>query len=53
VEYERADDGTETYRIYGAYTHVLRKVLGFDPQTWQYHFLIANRRLNAIAGVRR
>lgn len=53
VHYSKDDDGVETYVLLGAYTHVLRNVLGFDPQTWQYEFLIGHKRLNAIAGVRR
>lgn len=42
-------DGTTTYKLYGAYTHLLRKVLGFSPQSWQMKFLLGQRRLNTIA----
>lgn len=47
------DDGTTVYKLYGAYTHLLRKVLWFSPQTWQMKFLLGQKRLNAIAWVRR
>jgi hypothetical protein len=43
------DDGTTTYKLYGAYTHLLRKVLGFTPQSWQMKFLLGQKRLNTIA----
>jgi len=46
-------DGTTTYKLYGAYTHLLRKVLGFSPQSWQMKFLLGQKRLNTIAWVRR
>lgn len=42
-------DGTTTYKLYGAYTHLLRKVLGFSPQSWQMKFLLGQKRLNTIA----
>lgn len=42
-------DGTTTYKLYGAYTHLLRKVLGFTPQSWQMKFLLAQKRLDTVA----
>ncbi len=53
IEIVNNKDGTTIYKLYGAYTHLLRKVLGFSPQSWQMKFLLAQKRLNTIAGVRR
>jgi len=36
-----------------AYTHVLRNILWFKPQTWQYKCLINQMRINYVAWVRR
>lgn len=44
---------TTTYKLYWAYTHLLRATLGFYPQSWQYKFLISQKRLCTVAGVRR
>lgn len=51
---ERSIDWVYTiYKVYWAYTHILRKVLWFNPQTWQYIFLVKKKRLNAVAWSRR
>lgn len=55
-EYYRVEDqggGISVIYLYGAYTHVLRDLLGFKPLTWQYKFLVNERRINYVAGVRR
>lgn len=49
----RVEWDVEVYEIFWAYTHILRKVLGFNPQTWQYLFLMRKKRLNAVAWSRR
>lgn len=43
----------QVIKMYWAYTQVLRSVLGFNPQTWQYKYLIWHKRLNFVAGTRR
>lgn len=42
-----------TIKLFWAYTHVLRDILWFKPQTWQYKFLINQERINYVAWVRR
>ncbi len=39
--------------MYGAFTHVLRDLLDFKPLTWQYKFLLSQKRINFVAGARR
>lgn len=39
--------------MYWAYTHILRDLLDFKPLTWQYKFLLNQRRLSFVAGCRR
>lgn len=50
---QNKENGTIIYRIYGAYTHVLRNVLWFKPQSWQMKFLLSQNRLSTVAWVRR
>ena len=40
-------------RMYWAYTHMLRDLLDFKPLTWQYKFLLNQRRLSFLASCRR
>lgn len=47
------NDWTQTIKIRWAYTHILRRVLSFRPQTWQYNFLMRQNRLNVVAWTRR
>jgi len=47
------DKNIERIQIFWAYTHVLRNILWFSPQTWQYKFLISQKRINYVAWVRR
>ena len=53
VEVKDLGDGKREISIKGAYTHTLRRVLGYDPQDWQARNLVNERRLNYVAGVRR
>lgn len=47
------EDWTLTIKIYWAYTHILRNILWYNPQTWQYKYLMREKRLNVVAGCRR
>ena len=47
------DMGYKHYILVWAYTHVLRQMLKFDPQTWQYKFLVNFNRINFVAWSRR
>lgn len=40
-------------RMYWAYTHMLRDLLDFKPLTWQYKFLLNQKRISFVAGCRR
>lgn len=54
VPYQVTNEGdVQVIKLFGAYTQVLRSVLGFNPQTWQYKYLIGHKRLNYVAGTRR
>ena len=46
-------DGSLTITLYWAYTHILRNVLSYDPQSWQYKYLMREKRLNMVAWCRR
>ena len=39
--------------LYWAYTHVLRDLLDFRPLTWQYKFLLNQKRISFLASCRR
>jgi len=53
VEHDQTDPNIQTIKLYWAYTHTLRDILWFKPQTWQYKFLISQQRINYVAWVRR
>lgn len=46
-------DWTTEYYLRGAYTHILRKILNFLPQQWQYQFLLGEKKESWLAGCRR
>lgn len=46
-------DGTTEYYLRWAYTHILRKILNFLPQQWQYQFLLGEKKESWLAGCRR
>jgi len=50
---EEQKDGSLFIYLYWAYTHILRKVMWFNPQTWQFKYLMEEKRLNTVAGCRR
>lgn len=41
------------YHLRGAYTHILRKILNFQPQQWQMQYLLWEKNENYLAGCRR
>ena len=41
------------YYLRGAYTHILRKILNFQPQQWQFNFLLGEKQQSWLAGSRR
>ena len=41
--------GYTTYILRGAYTHILRKILNFNPQQWQLQYLLGEKRENYLA----
>jgi hypothetical protein len=43
----------EEIKVYGAYTHILRKMLRFTPFTRQLQYLLGESRINFLAGKRR
>lgn len=48
------DNPDETiYYLRGAYTHILRKILNFQPQQWQFNFLLWEKQQSWLAGSRR
>ena len=53
ITHDQTDTNIQTIHLYWAYTHVLRDILWFKPQTWQYKFLINQQRINYVAWVRR
>lgn len=53
IETTENKDGSLTIKLFGAYTHILRNILGYTPQTWQYKYLMKEKRLNIVAGCRR
>jgi len=52
VQEETAGD-IKVVKIYGAYTHNLRKMMNFTPQKWQYNVLFNQKRKTFVAGCRR
>jgi len=50
---KKLNDNRLHIRLLGAYTHILRKVLWYNPQTWQFRYLMSERRLNIVAWTRR
>jgi len=53
IEIDSDNPDIQHIKLYWAYTHVLRNILWFKPQTWQYKFLINQKRINYVAWVRR
>ena len=53
IETIEQDDGSLIIKLYGAYTHILRNILWYNPQTWQYKYLMKEKRLNIVAWSRR
>ena len=53
VEFDQDKPYLSYINLFWAYTHVLRDILWFSPQTWQYKFLINQKRINYVAWVRR
>lgn len=41
------------YYLRWAYTHILRKILNFQPQQWQFNFLLWEKQQSWLAGSRR
>jgi len=39
--------------LIGAYTHLLRNMLDFNPLSWQYNMLMGQKRITFLAGCRR
>lgn len=50
---EHPDTGFTEYFLRWAYTHILRKILNFNPQQWQLQYLLWEKKENYLAGCRR
>ena len=46
-------DGIKTIKLIGAYTHLLRNMLDFNPLSRQYNMLMGQRRITFLAWCRR
>lgn len=53
IDIENKEDWITRVKLIWAYTHILRDILWFKPQTWQYKFLLNQARMNYVAWVRR